>query len=385
MRVDAISCSDGMFGRRLAARVTFEDGPTGSHDLEFTIDQMPGYSAAAGDVLAAACFPLAVHHGEKRMQIDAEVCPRLRDGLAEIHALWRSWSLAGSAVPAIEARRGSPAQRLPVSRPRQGCFLSGGVDSLHMLWRNLQDFAQGDPGRFSHGYIVHGFDIGKKPGRPQQGRFGRARAALLAIAAETDLELVSAASNIRRIPVRPDFWLYQQHGGALAAIAHLASTGNLRVSLAATQDARSLRPNGSHPLLDPCYSSEGVQIRHWGLRFSRLDKLRELRAWPTAFRHLRVCPSAYSEELNCGDCEKCIRTRLELLAIGVEGTEALGGSLVPPEAIAAAVQIESPFQAACYRDLLEPLAAQGHRRIVAAIRQELGRFEGRNRRRRAAA
>lgn len=384
MRVHGISCLDETAQRRLRARVEFEDGPGGEHELEFLIDDTDLPAARPGDVLATACFPLAILHGERRILIDAEVSPRLCDGLAEIHALWHRWALAGAAMPRIEALRPTAAGRLAMVGPRQACFLSGGVDSLHMLWRNRRDHEAGEPGRFTHAYFVHGFDIGKKAGRPQMARFAIAREALLTIADECDMRLTTATSNLRRIPVQRNFWLYQQHGAALASIAHLASTGNLCVSLAATQDVRNLQPNGSHPLVDPHYSSEEVGIRHWGLRFSRLDKLRQLKEWPSAFRYLRVCP-ALAEELNCGRCEKCVRTRLELLAIGIEETPALGASLVPPEEIAAAVLIESPFQAACYRDLLEPLAARGHRPIVATIKGALGRFEGRSRRGRAAA
>ena len=68
---------------------------------------------------------------------------------------------------------------------------------------------------------------------------------------------------------------------------------------------------------------------HDGARHARFQKVRELASWPTALAALRVCPGNPGNELNCGVCEKCLRTRLELLAAGVEETATLGASLAP--------------------------------------------------------
>lgn len=37
------------------------------------------------------CIMPAMHHGEKRIFIDAEVCPKLRDGLITAMAWFRNW------------------------------------------------------------------------------------------------------------------------------------------------------------------------------------------------------------------------------------------------------------------------------------------------------
>ena len=81
----------------------------------------------------------------------------------------------------------------------------------------------------------------------------------------------------------------------------------------------NLSPWGSHPLVEPSFTTQLCRVHYDELMFSRLDKVRLLLDWPAALAGMRVCNEtrAYSaERLNCGVCEKCMRTRLALLALG---------------------------------------------------------------------
>jgi hypothetical protein len=87
--------------------------------------------------------------------------------------------------------------------------------------------------------------------------------------------------------------------------------------IASSYDIPHLHPCGSHPLLDPEYSSYGMRIRHRDYEMSRLEKIKIVSQWDIAFQNFRVCLANVPDRLNCGKCEKCVRTMTELTALGL--------------------------------------------------------------------
>ena len=71
-----------------------------------------------------------------------------------------------------------------------------------------------------------------------------------------------------------------------------------------------LIPLGSHPLTDPLYSTEGVEIIHEGAEARRVDKVVKIAESPLALSNLRVCFEDMN--INCGKCAKCLRTIIPL-------------------------------------------------------------------------
>ena len=133
-------------------------------------------------------------------------------------------------------------------------------------------------------------------------------------------------------------------------------------------------PVGSHPAVDGLFSSQRIAIIHDGARFTRLDKVRDLASWPTALAVLRVCPESAETEANCGRCEKCLRTRLELLAAGVEETAALGPSLTPIDLWEQAVPAPSNHRATRYEHLLAPLRARGLDALCRVLERKIAAY-----------
>jgi hypothetical protein len=134
---------------------------------------------------------------------------------------------------------------------------------------------------------------------------------------------------------------------------------------------------GSHPAVDALFSSQRVTLIHEGARFSRVDKVRELASWPTALETLRVCPANVGDQANCGLCEKCLGTRLELLAAGVEETAAFGPSLTPVELWEAAVPMPSGHRALRYEDLLPFLRARGLGELCRVLEEKIAIYRER--------
>jgi hypothetical protein len=277
-------------------------------------------------------------------------------------------------APAIETAACCRASSKSSGSRRAAAFLSGGVDGLHMLMRNRRLYRSDDPAYIRKALFIHGFDIGKRARAPERERYRAALARLEPVAAETGLRLVRCRTNLRHLPSKPGFWANRHNGAALAAVGHAALRGPAFLFIAGTYDAGNPVPVGSHAAVDGLFSSQRVTVLHDGARFTRLDKVRELALWPTALAALRVCPEPQHGHANCGRCEKCLRTRLELLAAGVDQTAALGPSLTPVELWEEAVPTPINHRATRYEDLLPALRARGLDALARALEQKIAAY-----------
>jgi hypothetical protein len=365
--------------RVTSAIVSWEDCAYPDEELFFEIrDGQPSMSPGAGepsaDAFLAACFPLAAVHGEARLRIERQACPMLIEGLYTAYAWWSSWGGMPFPMPVIETAARAHCGTL--TTPRRGvAFLSGGVDGLHVLMRNRQLYDKDDPAFIREVLFIHGFDIGKRASHPEDERFQKALQGLGAVAAEAGVRLIPCRTNLRHLPSKPDFWYYRHNGAALAAVGHAAVVGSAFLFIGASHDIANPVPIGTHPAVDGVFSSQRVTVIHDGARYSRFQKVRELASWPTALDALRVCPGNPGTEANCGKCEKCLRTRLELLAAGVENTAAFGPSLTPIELWEELGPVGD--RAITYEDLLTPLRARGLDALCSVLEGKILGYRGR--------
>ena len=367
--------------RIISATVEWEDRPYPEQVLEFEINDgeiLEELAEPCADAFLAACFPLAALHGEARVRIEEKPCPMLVEGLRTAHAWWASWGGMHSRPPTIETPAPGRCRTLTAARRAVSC-LSGGVDGLHTLMHNRRLYRKGDPAYIREALFIHGFDIGKRPRDPENERFRTALGRLEPVAAEAGVRLIPCRTNLRHLPSKPGFWANRHNGAALAAVGHAATLGPAYLFVGGTYHVSNPVPVGSHPAVDGLFSSQRLTVIHDGSRFSRLEKVRDLASWPTALSALRVCPGNAGDQPNCGRCEKCLRTRLELLAAGVEETAAFGPSLTAVELWDKAVPQPIGDRAIRYEDLLPPLRARGLDALcqvleekIAAYREQIG-------------
>lgn len=350
--------------RVTSATIAWEDQNFPGQGLFFEVRDGDSDDTHEGDgscanAFLAACFPLAAVHGESRVRIEGQVCPMLVEGLYTAHAWWTSWGGMPAAAPEIETAARGRRRVSPASPRRAVGFLSGGVDGLHMLMRNRHLYREDDPAYIREALVIHGFDIGKRARDPETERYRMVLRRLAPVAAEVGLRLIPCRTNLRHLPSKPDFWASRHNGAALAAVGHAATLGPALLFIGGTHHVTNPFPMGTHFAVDGHFSSQRVTIMHEGSRYFRIDKVRDLASWPAAVAALRVCHEAQGIQANCGRCEKCLRTRLELLVAGVEETAAFGPSLTPIELWDEAVTDIVPPRAVQYEDLLAPLKARG--------------------------
>jgi hypothetical protein len=371
MIISNLGMVNGSEAKTIFATINWEDRDFPDQELVFEIsdsepDWPQGVDGPSTDAFLAACFPLAAVHGETRVRIEGQPCPMLVEGLYTAHAWWTSWGGMPSPVPLIETL-GAATRRIPTAPRRAVAFLSGGVDGLHMLMRNRRLYNRDDPAYVHEALFIHGFDIGKRARDPENGRYRMMLRRLEPVVADLGLRLIQCRTNLRHLPSKPDFWERRHNGAGLAAVGHSAVFGSAFLFIGASWPTTHQVPWGSHPAIDNLFSSQRITVIHDGSRFSRLQKVRDLARWPTGLAALRVCPASAGPRANCGECEKCLRTRLELLAAGIGETEAFGPSITPSEIWNAAVLESIGDRVIFYEDLIEPLRARRYHELCGVL------------------
>jgi len=357
---------------RVRAKVRWEDCDQPDKEVFIAAEaRYAGDLEANPDAFVTGALIPALHFGEKRIAMEAAVCPRLKQGLSTVMGLMQHWS--GGRMKPLRLETDSRPAVQPAGRPRRtALFLSGGIDSLASLRLNHLRFPEGHPHRIQDCLLMHGFDIGGVPARGEKYHvFERARQHMRPVVEDAGVELIPVYTNIRHLCDARELWLNYFFGAVLAAAAHAFAARLHLADIAASYDIAHLSPCGSHPLLDPAYGSAEVQIQHCDVELSRLDKLRLIAEWPAAFHNFRVCLANVPDRLNCGRCEKCVRTMTGLIALGVlQRTRAFMEDDVAPEwfdAFKITIRHREPF----YRELLEPLRAQGRHDLAALIGAKL--------------
>jgi hypothetical protein len=133
-------------------------------------------------------------------------------------------------------------------------------------------------------------------------------------------------SNIREL-VNPHVHWADSHGGLLAAMA-LAHGGLAEARMGGSLPLGNLVALGSHPLLDPLWSTEATRIVHHAPGVTRVEKIAALGERPDVLATLRACDFAEPRR-NCGDCDKCVRTMVGLELAGLTGKAPFDASLSP--------------------------------------------------------
>jgi hypothetical protein len=369
MRIQNIRSDQGNGRRRIAATVTWEDNDRPRRDVYFEVDEsFAGDLAPDPHAFLVACLVPAMRHCEQRVAIDEPICPELLTGL-RINMGWLSqWSGQCRGPVKIEAK---PEARLPAARAAEcaASFLSGGVDSLALLRENRLRFPPEHPRSIKDCLIVHGFDMGGVEATGAENEaFEQAVKTIAPIAADAQAQLVPIHTNVRHLDSDVIFWMYEFAGAAMASVAHALSRRLSLVYFASALDIPHLTANVSvHPLLDNNYSSANLQVRHDGVQHSRLDKVRLLADWDVALQALRVCTLNPPGMLNCGKCEKCIRTMLELLAVGkLAGTQAFPTDNVSAELLGT-IDFQFVHEEAYFLELIDPLLSIGRPDLVRVI------------------
>lgn len=237
------------------------------------------------------------------LEVDSSlaVSPRLLGSMPNIQAIYHYWNPVFKPVDIVhDAKRWAEVRDNGESPKSNASFFSGGVDGSYTLIKHQDSI--------DDLILINGFDFSMDS---PTWEHMVARSQIFATAmhktlvpVETNFKTFTAAFGIAR---------YANSGTVLAAIGLML--GYRQVYCSASDTYRLFRSIGSHPLLDPLWSSEKTEFIHTGLEADRAGKLAVICDNDVAIENLWVCWK--DPRSNCGRCAKCVRTALALRVLGL--------------------------------------------------------------------
>jgi len=310
---------------RLAA--VFEGLREGTKRLELAVPEaaLPQAPLRADHFALAALFP-AMSQAEVCI-IHGPVSRSLLANLEELNAIWQMWR--PEKYRRVEWQTGQvvdEAGTLP--RPAGHLFaFSGGVDACATLLRHSDGRLGWRQLPIGAAVMVHGFDIRLTDGLAFKRAFVRAEK----ITSSFGARLIGLRTNIRDLP---GDW-EDLFAANLAAVLHVFSECHAGGVLASDETFKlPLLLWGSNPVANPFLGSTLFPVRTDGAELTRLEKVMLISRQETLVKNIRVCWEGNTAGANCGVCEKCVRTQLELLALGIDPSGTFEEALSPGMVVA---------------------------------------------------
>jgi len=252
-----------------------------------------------GEALVAATLLAAMSQG-RDIVIHAPVSGRLLEAVPALTRTYREWEPSRKEVAVF-----APAAALRGEGPtRVGLFFSAGVDSYYSFLKHL--------GEITDLILIEGFEI------PHSDHQLYANAARLArrIGAHYGLPVHEVATDLRLFMLQNGVEMGRAgYGTMLACIAHMLASEFGRIYVAVAHSDRDPFQDSTRTSLGQLWSTESFQLVHDGGEATRIDKLRRIAQDDFALSTLRTCVDQPTRNINCGRCEKCVRTMIGLLVI----------------------------------------------------------------------
>lgn len=273
------------------------EAPTGPFDAAI---EVRGAQVQAGATpFAIYCMPLAMSRGWKLCS-ELPISSRLLASFPTIQDIFLQF------LPEMKrVQVDAPSHVEPTAPGRESaCFFSGGVDGFYTLLKHRQSIRKL--------VFASGFDITLS----QTKVIDIVTEQIRLMAQELGVGLIEVKSNMRHFSdplLHWRFFIGASMGGTASLLSNLLET----VYIGSSHHYGDIYPWGTHPLLDPLWSTEAVDLIYDGCEASRLKKLALVAQSPVALRRLRVCFNNRDNRYNCSRCEKCIRTMVGLKLLGV--------------------------------------------------------------------
>jgi len=371
MRIEGLRTRETGDRIRTQARVSWENASREPFELFFDVPRRDAPHETDSNVFVAASAISAIRSGERRISVEGSVCPLLRDGIVAAAGLFRSWYGCPHPAPAVAPDAGFVAPRALAPR-RAAVFASGGVDSSFAVRWNRQNLPPAHPRAFRQAIRIRdlAFPFDPSPERREHVET-RSAHAVSVVAASADLEVTEVGTNAMAIEPDFDVFVHWTHGPALVAAGLAAGRRLSDLTVSASHDVwTKIRSWGSHPLLDPLFGTAAVDVHHEGIEATRMEKVAEIARWPEGLSALYVCGAGPfpGGAINCGSCEKCVRTRVALLLAGVERPPSFPDGIPKAADIDALPPIPSSRRLSYYWwELLDALRAAGRFELTEAI------------------
>lgn len=261
----------------------------------------------SAEVEATITLLPAMQQGVPKVFLEAELDANFKDGQYTVQNIYKSWhenftqvNFQHNKATSLPVTSSSETKIKPQTSKRHGMFFSGGMDSFYSFLKHHN--------KITDLIFVHGYDIKLSDYELR----AKTSAQLHRVAEQNNVNLIEIETNLRDYLDKYVSWGELGHGAALISIGHLLSKEFESITIPSSYHYGNLFPWGTHPLLDPQWSSSSLAFIHDGCEAKRIDKAKLIATNNLALESLRVCWRNPDSAYNCCKCEKCIRTMINL-------------------------------------------------------------------------
>ncbi len=298
--------------------------------------------ASSGNFAIAAALPTAMSRGLP-LHYAGEADGEFLSAMEEYMAAWCRWrpDLFQQVTLSADVET-SP--RLPETQAAIMAF-SGGLDSTFALHAHKHHLLGRRSLNVEAAVLIQGFDI---PWDDDQA-FKIARGHIANLTESYGVRLNTVKTNWQK-PFCIKWGM--THILGIGAILHLFDRQFGHAIFADdTPYDHQLTPWSSNAITNQMLGHTRFRVRSAGASWDRTEKAKAVASNPAILNHLRVCYERPELGENCGECEKCIRTKLNFYAAGVRYVPALK-SAVTAEQVRAKCRL-NPRIVHLYVDTLE--------------------------------
>lgn len=199
------------------------------------------------------------------------------------------------------ARRDRPP--LADDQRRSAAFFSGGVDSMDLVIEHADEI---DDLIFVRGFDIEVHDV---------ERNDEVQALVQAAADAVGKPLLVIETDLRDFSDPVTNWTWYAYAGLISTTLMLERTHRQVFAAASVADLHMSDEIGRLRALG--IGNDRIQMRLEGRKATRVQKSERVATSGLARSTLRVCWQNIPGSINCGRCEKCVRTQVSLAACGV--------------------------------------------------------------------
>lgn len=240
------------------------------------------------------------------LRVHGEMSETAIYNLDELIRAWSQWRPKQYKYVEIRPDNIISVSRAPLRRAISA--FSGGVDANFTLVRNRTRLGVGGH-NIKSVLMVHGFDVDYHNDVEFRQLVARVQPTLEEFG--VGLKIVKTNSKLLDQDWEDSF------GAQVSGCLHQFEGAYDTALIGSSEPYTALViPLGSCPLTDRLFSTGHMNFIHDGADFTRTQKVEFLVQYPNVVNRLRVCWEGTVQHENCGVCEKCIRTRINFVAVG---------------------------------------------------------------------
>ncbi len=268
----------------------------------------------------ALIFPMMETGGE--FQIEGKVSRSVMDNIVMFNRIWHEWCPEKYKIIKINADVVDDDYR-PHNKKMITAF-SGGLDAAYTAYKykkGLDDYYKFD---LDKSVMLLGADIPLKNREQFNIAFENAKK----MTDDLGIQLIPIETNYRQ---GNSDWSYCFGSVIMASLEFFSK--NYCYGAAASDDSihHFQTPWGTNPITDQYLTSHTFRFISDGYEHSRTDRANMIKNWETGLKFLRVCWRNEDKSKNCGICEKCVRTKLNFMAVGVHHLPSMPNDLTENE------------------------------------------------------